>query len=182
MAERPGIMVYFDLLPQLQEYSKEEVGELFLAMLEYGAFGAVPAFEDRGLRIIWREVQHKIERDFESYQKRVADGAYGAYKREAEKKGRDPMPKDIWIKTVWADSQGVSGSIHKSTSEYLKGRNQLEQEQGTVSISVSGAGAGKGEGTGGRESNFALGTLEDDPDSFEQKRQSAINKLEEAGF
>lgn len=86
MAERPGIMVYFDLLPQLEEYSPEEVGELFLAMLRFGLDGSIPIFEDRGMRIIWREIQSKIERDNAKYQQRVIDGAYGAYKRDLEKR------------------------------------------------------------------------------------------------
>jgi hypothetical protein len=183
MAERPGIMVYFDLLPQLQEYSKEEAGELFLAMLEYGAFGAVPAFEDRGLRIIWREVQGKIDRDNESYQRRVIDGAYGAYKRDLERKGDSPMPKDLWMAQIWIPSQKsteVSGSMQKYTSGYMMSKNQQEQEQGTTTGTISGTGAGKGKGTGGKGSDFW--TFGDDPDEFEKKRQSAIKRIQEGGF
>ena len=108
-------MVYFDLLPQLEEYSAEEIGQLFLAMLEFGAFGAVPMFDDRGMRIIWREIQGKIERDNGKYQQRILDGAYGAYKRETEKKGQELLSKDDWTKQIWLpaqDAHDVSSCQH----------------------------------------------------------------------
>ena len=135
-------MVYFDLLPQLEEYSAEEIGQLFLAMLEFGAFGAVPAFDDRGMRIIWREIQGKIERDNGKYQQRILDGAYGAYKREAQRNQQEAMSKDEWTKQIWIpaqDAHDVSSCQHKYTSEHMVCRNQLEQgtttrnkEQGTT--------------------------------------------------
>lgn len=180
MAERPGIMVYFDLLPQLEEYSPEEVGELFLAMLRFGLDGSIPIFEDRGMRIIWREIQNKIERDNAKYQQRIIDGAYGAYKRDLEKKGGSPMPKDLWTAQIWIPSQKsteVSGSMQKYTSGYMKSKNQLEQEQGTTTGTISGTGAGKGKGTGGRENLSTPSPVPDDPVQFEKKRQAQIEAL-----
>lgn len=61
MANKPGVVVYLDLLPSLEEYTSEECGDLFLAILRYGASGELPTFEDRGLRVLWREIQAKIE-------------------------------------------------------------------------------------------------------------------------
>lgn len=179
MAERPGIMVYFDLLPQLEEYSPEEVGGLFLAMLRFGLYGEIPIFEDRGMRIIWREIQYKIERDNAKYQQRVIDGAYGAYKRDLDKNGGgSPLPKDRWMAQIWIPSQKspeVDGSILKSTSKPMKGENQkeLQLEPGTI----SGTGAGKGKGTGGRVNQPVPSPVADDPAQFEKKRQAGIKAL-----
>ena len=172
--ERPGIMVYFDLRPQLEEYSEEEVGKLFLAMLDFGANGSVPSFDDRGMRIIWREVQRKIERDNESYQKRVMDGAYGAYKRDEEKRGRKPLSKDAWIKTKWVPSQEGVDSMPMCTSEHLMSAEQLEPELGTGTTTKTGTGirARDGEGTGEGDGDSA---------SFEQKRQAALRRFQ-GGF
>ena len=171
-------MVYFDLLPQLEEYSPEEVGELFLAMLRFGLDGSIPIFEDRGMRIIWREIQSKIERDNAKYQQRIIDGAYGAYKRELEKKGGSPMPKDLWTAQIWIPSQKsaeVSRSIPKYTSGPFTGENQLEQ--GTITGTISGTGAGKGKGTGGRENLSTPSPVPDDPVQFEKRRQAQIEAL-----
>ncbi len=131
-------MVYFDILPQLEEYSADEIGRLFVAMLEFGAFGTVPMFDDRGMRIIWREVQGKIERDNGKYQQRILDGAYGAYKRETEKKGQEPLSKDDWTKRIWLPAQDVhdvSSCQLKYTSANMMYRNQ--QEQGTTTATTT---------------------------------------------
>lgn len=97
MANKPGVVVYLDLLPSLEEYTPEEVGMLFLAILRYGEFGELPSFEDRGLRVLWREIQAKIDRDNAKYMQKVLDGAYGAYKRECEKAGKTPANKQLWL-------------------------------------------------------------------------------------
>lgn len=182
MAERPGIIVYFDLLPQLEEYSPEEVGELFLAMLRFGLDGSIPIFEDRGMRIIWRELQSKIERDNAKYQQRVINGAYGAYTRDLKKEnGGTPMPKDLWTAQIWIPSQKspeVDGSILKATSKPLEGENQLEQGTTTTTSSGTGTGAGKGKGTGGRVNRSTPALVAADPAQFEKKRQAQIEALD----
>ena len=169
MAERPGIMVYFDLLPQLEEYSPEEVGILFMAMLEFGAYGTIPTFEDRGMRIIWREVQGKIERDNAKYQQKVLDGAYGAYKREMEKIGREALPKQKWLEAQ--KEREVLGSIHVDTSQNMSCCEQLQQKQTTTTLSETSR-KERETGTGGRRAPSPS------PASYEAQRQAAIAALD----
>ena len=52
MAERPGIMVYFDMAEPLKVLGHEEKGRLLDAMLDYGQFGVVPEF-DGVLTVVW---------------------------------------------------------------------------------------------------------------------------------
>ena len=128
------------------------------------------------LLILWREVQGKIDRDNESYQRRVIDGAYGAYKRDLERKGDSPMPKDLWMAQIWIPSQKsteVSGSMQKYTSGYMMSKNQQEQEQGTTTGTISGTGAGKGKGTGGR------GRVFQKTEGFSEKPKKAKEKEKE---
>lgn len=89
-------MVYFDLLDSLTDYTKEEIGELFLAMLEYGATGVVPDFEDRGLRTLWKSAQQKIDRDNIRYQGKVKSRQYATYCRECKKSGSKPLTLNEW--------------------------------------------------------------------------------------
>ncbi len=169
MAERPGIMIYFDLLPQLEEYSPEEVGILFMAMLEFGAYGTIPTFEDRGMRIIWREVQGKIERDNAKYQQKVLDGAYGAYKREMEKIGREALPKQKWLEAQ--KEREVSGSIHVDTSRNQSCQEQLQQKQITTTLSETST-RQRGPWSG------ATYEAPPSPASYEAQRQAAIAALD----
>lgn len=101
MAERPGFMIYLDLFPQLEEYSMAEVGELVFAMRDYVEYGAVPQFEDRGLRVIWRGVQDRLNRDNERYaeevEKRKIDGSYGHYVKLCKARGEKPKEKILWL-------------------------------------------------------------------------------------
>lgn len=64
--KQPGVLLYFDIRPCLKRLSKEEKGELFEAILEYGEFGTVPEF-DGCLGIAWDFIQPQIDRDKEKY-------------------------------------------------------------------------------------------------------------------
>ena len=95
-AARPGVMVYFDLLPQLEDFSAEECGLLFRALLVYGSTGQAPVFSDRGMRVIWRELQARADRDLAAYQKRVADAQYAVYCRQEKRSGGEPVSREVW--------------------------------------------------------------------------------------
>ena len=167
MAERPGIMVYFDLLETLKDYSTEEAGQLFLAMLEYGATGAIPEFDDRGMRTVWRSVQQKIDRDDEHYQETVEGRRYATFCREFKKKhgeNSNPPSFEEWKK----QNQMISNDDFDI---------QL-QPQPTTATSTSNAkttGRGKGNGdTGERE----RGTFALTEDEWEKKREMGLRPLE----
>ena len=92
MAERPGIMVYFDLLETLNDFTTEEAGELFLAMLEYGSMGTLPEFEDRAMRTVWKSVQQKLDRDDAKYQNTCEARRYATFCREYRKEHGETSP------------------------------------------------------------------------------------------
>ena len=93
---RPGVMICFDLLPQLEDFSDEECGELFRALLIYGSTGKAPAFSDRGMRVLWRTLQARTDRDREAYQKRVSDAQYAVYCRQEKRSGGEPVSRELW--------------------------------------------------------------------------------------
>ena len=83
-------MVYFDLLDALEDYSKQEIGELFLAMLEYGLTGVIPDFKDRAMRTLWKTTQQKIDRDNVHFKKKTAGRILNA---SQEKNGKKQLIK-----------------------------------------------------------------------------------------
>lgn len=96
MAERPGIMFYFDLLPSLQMLTAEETGKLFLAAMEYGASGTEPDFSG-AIGAIWLIIKQKVDADGAKYAKKCVGNAYNTYCREAKERKVDPLPKAEWL-------------------------------------------------------------------------------------
>lgn len=163
MAERPGIMVYFDLLDTLKEYTTEEAGELFLAMLAYGTTGAIPKFDDRGMRTIWKSVQQKIDRDNEKYHGTVEARQYATYCREYKRKNGEeskPLSFDDW------KNQMISNDDFR-----IQLQPQLVTTTATSNYNRNGRGNGNGD-AGGRERGGESKEAE-----FERKRQAALAAL-----
>lgn len=180
--DRQGIIVYFDLLDSLADYSSEEAGELLLAMLRYGTTGEVPAFEDRGMKTLWRSVQQKIDRDLVKYQETVEKRRYAAFCREYKREhGETAEPPSM---AVWAvDNQNLSNpSIDESDNKLkpkLKPKKEQKPEQGTEPEAEkeieSGAGAGESRGEGNRA--FPPPYKPASETDFENMRQQALAKL-----
>ena len=92
---KPGSILYHDNICALKHLSNEELGRLFLAILQYGQDGTEPQFEG-ALAMAWAFIKPKLDRDEERYQESVARGSYAAYCREAKKRGLSKLPKEIW--------------------------------------------------------------------------------------
>ena len=103
--ERPGTMLYFDLLPIVQCLSREAAGNLLVAMLEYGKDGKIPDFSaSEGLNVAWVHAKQMIDRDNDRYANRILRHTYGAYKREMQRQGKEPLPFEEWYQRVYLAS------------------------------------------------------------------------------
>ena len=103
--ERPGIMIYFDVLPAVERLSKENAGILLQAMLRYGKYETIPDFGDsEGLNIAWSFVKQAIDRDNERYAGRILRHTHGAYKREMQRQGKEPLPFEEWYQQIYLPS------------------------------------------------------------------------------
>lgn len=88
--KRPGVMIYFELRLSLRRLSREEKGDLFDAILDYGETGVLPDF-DGVLGVVWDFVQPRIDADANAYRERCEQSAEAA-KRRWEK--RMPLGAD----------------------------------------------------------------------------------------
>lgn len=86
--ERPGIMLYFEMLEPIRVLSDEQKGQLLVAMLEYGQYGVVPEFEGL-LAVAWAFLRPKLDRDGQEYRMAVLRRRYAVWCRERKKRG-DP--------------------------------------------------------------------------------------------
>lgn len=103
MAERPGVMIYFDVLPVIDSLNNSETAKLFRGILEYGKYGAVPEFKGK-LLTIWPLIQQRLDHDAGKYSLAIQRRKYAAYSRWERSDGRIPLPFQQWQTTV--DLQG----------------------------------------------------------------------------
>ena len=96
MKEKPGVMLYFDRLPYLNRMTREQRGDLFLWIMEYGRYGVVPEIEDPMLGMAWDMVKPAIDHDTERYEakcERNADNARKRWKKETDAIACERIPK-----------------------------------------------------------------------------------------
>ena len=91
----PGVMLYYDLLPCLEEFSDADLGVLFRAILQYGATSEPPTLTGN-LAIAWAFIRPRIERDAAQYTEKVRKARYAAYVREEKARGRTALSYDEW--------------------------------------------------------------------------------------
>ena len=96
MAERPGIILYFDMVAPLKRLGYEDKGKLLEAMLEYGQYGVVPEL-DGVLPFIWDCIQPKLDADAKRYRKTVFQKTYSSYCAKEKKNGNNaPLDFEEW--------------------------------------------------------------------------------------
>ena len=100
---RPGVMLYFDLLPVLENLSVEQRGELLYSAMLYGA-GEEPEIHDSVVTVLWPLIKGKIDKDSAAYKSKceqnTAKRKYGAYKAARIAAGNDYMSYADWLTSV----------------------------------------------------------------------------------
>lgn len=113
--EKPGVLIYFDVRDPLEELDMAERGELFTAILNYGADGIEPTFENKLLRMAWAIVKRGLDRDDANYRTTMRKRKYAIYCRYEKEAGRTPLTFDEWNATQADD--GEDSCIHMYTHE-----------------------------------------------------------------
>lgn len=96
MAERPGVLFYFDLLPALEKLKAEDAGALFLGAMHYARDGKEPMFHNTSLDFAWEFIRPAIDRDGAAYQEKKDRGAWLTYCRECKRAGGNPDSFEQW--------------------------------------------------------------------------------------
>lgn len=93
---RPGVMIYFDMMPAMKFLSYEQKGRLLEAILKYAESGEEPYFDDPMLGMAWYFIAPRIDKDGEVYDEKVEQKKYAVYCREAKKKETTPLSFEEW--------------------------------------------------------------------------------------
>lgn len=95
MADRPGVMLYFDICPILDTLTPTDMGLVLRAALEYAKHGTVPSFEGAAATA-WAAIQSKVDKDGENYDEKIMQRKYAVYCRDIRKSGGPPVPFAEW--------------------------------------------------------------------------------------
>ena len=177
MAERPGVMLYFDIEPGLKMLDDPQRGQLLTAIMEYAHFGTVPDFADPLLSMAWSFVKTSIDRDGERYEKAVTkkkiSGITSDFKRNyAPKHGISPDDEDALAEYI---RQRLSTSVEESqpsTTAVTKTAPSTKLKTPTTT-DTKGTAAAAGKGVAGENPS------DPPPIDFEQLRQQRLNMLKE---
>lgn len=123
MAERPGVMLYFDIEPGLKMLDDPQRGQLLTAIMEYAHFGAIPEFSDPLLSMAWSFVKTSIDRDGERYEKAVV------------KKRISGITSDF--KRNYAPKHGISPDDEEALAEYIRQRLSTSVEESQPSTTIT---------------------------------------------
>ena len=133
MAVQQGIVVYFDLLDTLQDYTDAEVGQLLIAMLEYAANGALPDFQDRAMKTLWKNTRQKLDRDMLKYSATVVARQYATFCREWKRKNETGSPPsfEAWQHENLSNLSNDDFRNKQNQKQKLETESETETETGT---------------------------------------------------
>ncbi len=183
MSGQPGLIVYFELLDDLVDFTDEEAGQILRAFLTYGATGELPCFTDRGMKAIWRKVQGWADRDSQKYERTVLQRRYASYCKKLRQEKREPLGFDDWVDeqstadngSLTVDNDPISPADDRQptqTKNQTQTETKIETEASTRTRTSPGM---EEEGFGEEKENPQHLTAEQ---LFEEKRRKAIALLQ----
>lgn len=138
---RPGVMLYFSVLPALDSLPTASAGMLLLAAMHYAQDGQEPVFEDDTLTFAWAILKPSIDRDGEVYDEKRLRGEWMTYCRQCKRDGNEAADFETWrqrtvteslradtdtqpisISNPMSISMSVSDSVPMSVSKPNKGK------------------------------------------------------------
>lgn len=93
---RPGVMLYFSILPALDSLPPASAGTLLLAAMHYAQDGREPTFEDGTLSFAWPFLKPSIDRDGEVYDEKRLRGEWLTYCRQCKRDGNEALDFETW--------------------------------------------------------------------------------------
>lgn len=131
---RPGVMLYFSVLPALDSLPPASAGTLLLAAMHYAQDGQEPIFEDSTLSFSWAFLKPSIDRDGETYSEKRQRGEWLTYCRQCKRDGIDSMDFETWRQ------RDVTEPLHADTNTAPISMSIINTSTISVPMSMSNKG------------------------------------------
>lgn len=181
MAERPGVMFYFDTMPAIKKMEPNDVYAIFMAGMEYGQFGVLPEL-DGVASIVWDLIKPKIDRDGETYQRKVLQQTWKGYIRHIENEADRPT-FDEWYESIYLPQLATASQSkpNQPTTTTTPATTTISTTNSSSKIKGDVDGEGDGEGCRGRRGRTnplkPLDGASEAEAEFEKIRQRKIQEL-----
>lgn len=167
----------------LQDFTKEEAGEIFMALLAYANRGEEFKTDDRSMRTLFRTLQANIDRNNEKYEEKCERNRQIALEREKKRKeAREKEKKDIHERTrtytnVHDEHERTQIEIGNEIGIGINNKEFNIIKEAKASTSETSSDAASEPHAGAR--NEAKPTKKEDKIDFEKVRQQ-FNRIMEA--
>ncbi len=94
MKEKKSFLFYYDWEGLLKPMTKEQVGELLFAILDYNKNGVIPEFDDKLLSGVFSFMQSRFDDDNKRYEKVCKQNAEYAKKRWEKERKKAELEND----------------------------------------------------------------------------------------
>ena len=103
--ERPGVLIYFELIPALERLTNEQRGRLLYGAIIFAHDGMEPKIDDDPiLPVIWPLLASRIKSDGKRYSEQCEENAlrrrFGCYRSAREKAGKSLLTYEEWKEQV----------------------------------------------------------------------------------
>ena len=96
MSEKPGVIIYFDIIPALEKMCDSDAGALFRAIMLYAQRGELPSL-DGAADLVFSLQRPGIDRDSKKYELKQLQARWKAYCREEKRHENEPLSFDNWL-------------------------------------------------------------------------------------
>ena len=99
MIEKPGIMLYFDVIgPLAKHLEDDEFGALIRFAVDYSMTGEEPDIDVFSpVSMAWDILMPHLDRDTERYRARLEQSRYANYCKSQKQQGYTPLSRETWL-------------------------------------------------------------------------------------
>lgn len=144
MASKKGVVMYYDILEQLEDFTDEQFGKITRGIINYDKTGEIPEFDDSSLKVAFKILKPTLDRNKQEYEaiceKRREAGSLGGKQKVANAskcyqnvanladndndiEKENDIENDIfnyWNKKDIIKHRNMSDDIHKAIEKALK--------------------------------------------------------------
>ena len=91
VSKKPGVMLYFELLPMFEQMELDHVGEITLAVLKYAQSSEDPTLNSDTTRLVWSLIKSRIDADSDRYRLACLKKKYAGYISRAKERGKSEI-------------------------------------------------------------------------------------------
>ncbi len=134
---RPGVMLYFSILPALDSLPPASAGTLLLCAMHYAQDGQEPVFEDATLAFAWALLKPSIDRDGQCYDEKRLRGEWMTYCRQCKRDGNEAVDFETWRQRTVTEPLHTDASTKPiSVSDSLSVSDSMSVSESNKSITA----------------------------------------------